>query len=378
MTKQLIINARVITQESVLPNHCVEISDKKITAIFPNNELSALPAGVEIIDAKDGYAAPGLIDLHIHGFAGFGPELGTEEALLQMSAELARQGVTAFCPTLYCGQPDDMRHIIENTVGAFGKEKGARILGYHLEGPFISPTKPGVMKPQDIAPISLPTLEELYRAAKGRITNMTIAPELTGIEQVAKFAKEHHILLQAGHTNATYEEFLHGAELGITHATHLFNAMSAFNHRAPGAAGAILLHPEISTEIIGDGVHVHPDVVGFLRRIKPAENIVLVTDALRPTGQEKGPFIANGEEVIFDKVWKRKADGVIAGSALTMLQGIKNLTQFGFTLPEALRCASTNPARLLGLKNKGTLSVGMDADIVLFDKDFHPLKTILA
>ena len=193
----------------------------------------------------------------------------------------------------------------------------------------ISPLKPGVMKPQDIAPIDLPTLQKLYDASHRHITNMTIASELPGIEAVAAFAKEHHILLQAGHTNATYEEFLHGAKLGITHATHLFNAMSAFNHRDPGAAGAVLLHPEFSAEIIADGVHVHPDVVGFLRRVKPVQNIVLVTDALLPTGQEKGPFIANGEEVIFDGVWKRKADRVIAGSALTMLQGIKPRSRDG-------------------------------------------------
>ena len=378
MTQQLIINARIITQDRVLPNYCVEISDGKITAVFPNDELQALPKDVEVIDARDAYAAPGLIDLHIHGFAGFGPELRSEEALLQMSEQLARQGVTSFCPTLYCGQPDDMLQIIQNTVGAFGKEKGAHLLGYHLEGPFISPQKPGVMKPQDIAPISLPVLEKLYQAANGHIVNMTVAPELPGIADVAAFARQHHILLQAGHTNATYDEFLRGAASGITHTTHLFNAMSAFNHRAPGAAGAVIMHPEISAEIIADGVHVHPAVVSFLRQVKPIENIVLVTDALRPTGQTDGPFIANGEEVIFDKVWKRKSDGVIAGSALTMLQGIKNLIDFGYTLPEAVRCASTNPARLLGLTHKGTLAAGMDADIVLFDKAFHPLRTLLS
>lgn len=378
MKKQLIINARVVLPGEVKTDACIEIQDGKITALFSNEQLQALPAEAEIIDAQGAYAAPGLIDLHIHGFAGFGPELASEQSLLHMSAELAKVGVTAFCPTLYCGQPADMLRIVKSTVGAFGKEKGARILGYHLEGPFISPRKPGVMKPQDIAPISLDVLQDLYQAAQGHITNMTIAPELPGIEEVAAFAKEHHILLQAGHTNATYEEFVQGMHLGITHTTHLFNAMSPFTHRAPGAAGAVLMHPEVSAEIIADGVHVHPQVVAFLRRIKPLENIILITDALLPTGQATGPFVANGEEVIFDKVWKRKTDSVIAGSALTMLQGLKNLTEFGYTLPEAVRCAATNPARLLGLSTKGTLAVGMDADIVLFDKEFHAIRTLLA
>ena len=376
--RTIILNARLIMPDGVLPDYCLEIQDGKIAALFSNQKLQELPKEAQLIDAQGAYVAPGLIDTHIHGFAGFGPEHAAEKDLLEMSARLAKAGVTAFCPTLYCGQPADMRRIIENTVGAFGKETGAHILGYHLEGPFISPHKPGVMKPQDIAPIDMATLEKLYAAARGHITNMTIAPELPGIEKVAAFAKEHHILLQAGHTNATYAQFLKGAQLGIRHATHLFNAMSPFNHRDPGAAGAVMLHPEISAEIIADGIHVHPDVVGFLRRIKPLENIILVTDALLPTGQEKGPFIANGEEVVFDGVWKRKTDGVIAGSALTMLQGVSNLVSFGYTLPEAVQCASTNPARLLGLSAKGKLEIGADADIVLFDNHFRPVRTLIA
>lgn len=378
MTHTLIVNARVITPEQVWPDHCLDVQDGQITAIFPNDRLPALPPETEIIDAGGAYAAPGLMDLHIHGFAGFGPEQGTAEALLHMSEALAGAGVTAFCPTLYCGQPQDMLRILRQTVPALGREKGARILGYHLEGPFISPHKPGVMKPQDIAPVSLPVLQQLYDAAEGHLAAMTVAPELPGLEPVISFCRQHHILLQAGHTNATYEQFLRGAAAGITHTTHLFNAMSPFTHRAPGAAGAVLMHPDISAEIIADGVHVHPDVVGFLRRIKPLENIVLVTDALLPTGQTQGPFLANGEEVAFDGVWRRKTDGVIAGSGLTLLQGIKNLVDFGYTLPEAVRCASTNPARLLGLSNQGTLAPGMQAHITLFDAQFRPLRTLLA
>ena len=378
MTEKLIIHAQAITPNGIEPDACIEIADGKIAAIYSYEDLVAVPRGVEVIEAQGAYAAPGLIDLHIHGFAGYGPEQATEDALLLMSLELAKAGVTAFCPTLYCGKPEDMLRIIQNTVGAFGKEQGAHILGYHLEGPFISPRRPGVMKPQDIAPVNVPVLAKLYEAAQGHITNMTVAPELPGMKEVVDFAKEHHILLQAGHTNATYREFLHGASMGITHTTHLFNAMSAFNHRDPGAAGAVLLHPEISAEIIADGVHVHPDVVAFLRRVKPVENIILITDALLPTGQEKGPFLANGEEVVFDKVWKRASDGVIAGSALTMIKGVENLVSFGYTLPQAVACATANPARLLGLKTKGTLSVGMDGDIVLFDEHFRPVRTLLA
>ena len=379
MKHLLIINARVITAEKILPEHCIEIKDGKIAVVFPCQRLQALQNDIEIYDAKGAYAAPGLIDEHIHGFAGFGPELASEEALLYMSEKLGENGVTAFCPTLYCGQPEDMLRRIRNTVGAFGKEKGARILGYHLEGPFISPKKPGVMKPQDISLIDIPALERLYEAAQGRIINMTVAPELHGIELLVNYCHEHHIRLQAGHTDATYKEFMHGAELGITHATHAFNAMREFSHREPGAAGAVLFQPEISAEIIADGRHVHPEVVAFLARVKPIKNIVLITDALRPTAQTQPPFTANEDEVFLeDGVWKRSSDSVIAGSALTMLEGIKNLVSCGLTLPQAVTCASANPARILGLTSKGSLEPGMDADITLFDANFRPIRTFLA
>lgn len=376
--KLLLTHACVITSDSVLKDHALLLEDGVIRRIAPSGEITA-PAGTQLLDAQGAYAAPGFIDMHIHGFAGFGPEEGTEESLLNMSLALKAYGVTAFCPTLYCGQPDAMERILRQTAGALGKEQGARILGYHLEGPFISPRKPGVMKPQDIAPVNLQILERLYAAARGKIVSMTAAPELPGMEAVIRFCREKHILLQAGHTDASYEQFLRTAREGITHTTHLFNAMSAFNHRAPGAAGAALMHPEISAEIIADGAHVHPDVVTFLKRVKPVENIVLVTDALKPTAQTVPPFMANGEEVLLqDGVWKRKQDGVIAGSALTMLKGVQNLTRFGFTLPEAVRCASANPARLLGLAHKGALAEGVDADVTLFTPDFQPLHTFTA
>lgn len=375
----LLSRVRAVTQNSVEQNASVWVEDGVIRRLFTQAE--ELPAQVQqlpTVDGNNAYALPGLIDLHIHGFGGFGPENGTADALRAMSKELAAQGVTAFCPTLYCTQPQEMERLLRVLSPAVGTEQGAKILGFHLEGPFISPAKPGVMKPQDIAPADLDVFKKLYEAANGKIASMTLAPELADIGPVIRFCLEHHILPQAGHTNATYDEFLAGTRRGVAHTTHLFNAMSPFTQRAPGAAGAVLMHPEISCEIIADGVHVHPHVVTFLKRVKPIENIVLVTDALKPTGQTAGPFIANGEEVIFNSgVWKRKTDGVIAGSALTMAKGIKNLVDFGYSLPEAAACAATNPARLMSLKNTGKLAEGFDADITLLDDNFTPLKAFI-
>lgn len=376
----LLSRVRAVTPDSVEENASVWVEDGVIRRVFTAaEELPPQARRLPEIDGRNAYALAGLIDLHIHGFGGFGPENGTPDALRSMSQKLAGEGVTAFCPTLYCAQPEEMEKLLRTLSPALGTEQGAKILGFHLEGPFISPAKSGVMKPQDIVPADLEVFKRLYDAAGGKIPVMTLAPELDGIVPVIRFCLEHGILPQAGHTNATYDEFLAGARLGVTHTTHLFNAMSPFTHRAPNAAGAVLMHPEISCEIIADGVHVHPDVVAFLKRVKPAENIVLVTDALKPTGQEHGPFTANGEEVVFDGgVWKRKTDGVIAGSALTMARGIKNLVDFGYSLPEAAACASANPARLLGLKNRGKLAEGFTADITLLDENFTPVKTFIS
>ncbi|MBR3632663.1 MAG: N-acetylglucosamine-6-phosphate deacetylase [Elusimicrobiaceae bacterium] len=373
-----ITNVRLITPQQVLADHGLEIEAGKIKAVFPMKE-APLPLQQPVVDAHGAFAAPGLIDTHVHGLAGFGTEQGTPQALLEMSNALAKTGVTAFCPTLYCAQPSTLEKFLEQMTPAFGRETGARLLGFHLEGPFISPEKPGVMKPQDILPVDAKVLERLYKASDGHIISMTVAPELAHIESLIPFCQKHHILLQAGHTNASYENFMHGVSLGITHTTHLFNAMPPLHHRALGAVGAVLLHPEISAEIIADGVHVHPDLVVGLRRFKPVENIVLVTDALRPTLQNNPPFIANAEEVKWqDGAWVRQADGVLAGSGLTMLEGVKNLISWGYTLPQAIACASTHPARILGLEQKGSLSVGKDADIILLDDALQLQRVFLA
>src|SRR5262249_5509333 len=159
--------------------------------------------------------------------------------------------------------------------------------------------------------------------------NMTVAPELRGMRELALYALSQNIVLQAGHTDATYENMVEGMQAGILHSTHFFNAMSRLHHRDPGAVGAILIHPDLSCEIIADGHHVHPELVKLLVRDKPTSKIVLVTDALKPTAQTEGPLFANNEEVeLKDGFFKRKKDDVIAGSALTMLAGVKNLAEW--------------------------------------------------
>ncbi|MDR0292164.1 MAG: N-acetylglucosamine-6-phosphate deacetylase [Elusimicrobium sp.] len=362
----LIKNAKIISSSGISDGNIL-IENGFIKETAP--EIPA-PAKAEIFDAGGAYVAPGFIDLHIHGYGGKGTEDCSAAAVLEMSVLLAKRGVTGFCPALYPGGKEHMLKNLSALAAAFGKEKGAKILGLHLEGPFISPLKPGVMKPQDILPVDVKLAQALYDASAGHLKIMTFAPEVAGADELIKFAQKNNILLQAGHTNASYEEMLAARKKGVKHVTHIFNAMSSFNHRAPGAAGAAMME-DFSVEIVADGVHVHPAVVSFLGRVKTPEKIVLVTDALRPTAQTAGEKLANNERVDFkDGVFRRAADGVIAGSALTMIDGVKNLVSFGFPLQNAAAATAQNPAALIGLKNHG-IKKGAAADIVIFDSAFN-------
>ena len=356
-----------VTPRGLVKNVSITLQDGIITAITPLNTPVQEPLDIAI---------PAFIDLHIHGMGGYGPEQGTPESLLQMSNVLARQGVAAFCPTLYCAPPHRMAQQLRNLLPALGQETGAKILGFHLEGPFISPQKPGVMKPQDIAPANLEDFKKIYEAAQGHIAIVTLAPELPGIDPVIKFCLQHHIVLQAGHTHATYEQMQAAFDKGVRRITHWGNALSGLHQRAPGVLGAALINPEISCEVIADGKHVHPALLGLLKRVKPLSQITAVTDALLPTGQTNGNLLANQEEVVLqDGVWKRKSDGVTAGSALTMHQAFLQLLQAGYTLPEAVACTSTNAARQLNLP-PAELKPGTAGHIVLLSPDLQ-LKSVL-
>jgi N-acetylglucosamine-6-phosphate deacetylase len=293
------------------------------------------------------------------------------DSLIEMSRLLVKEGVTAFNPTLYPAPEDVLTAAAASLASAMGRESGARIMGLHLEGPFISPDKLGVQRPETVSPVDLAYMEKLWNASGGRIVNMTVAPEIKNMRELALFCIKKGIILQAGHTDALYENMVEGMQAGILHATHFFNAMSRLDHRNPNAVGAILTHPEMSCEIIADGAHVHPTLFKLLARNKPIDKIVLITDSLKPTGQKAGPFYANGEEVVFhDGLFHRKTDDVIAGSGLTMIRGIQNLVHFGFSLEDAVKTAGFNPAQVMRYNRKGSIIPGTDADLTVFDSDF--------
>jgi N-acetylglucosamine-6-phosphate deacetylase len=380
MTSICLHNGTVLTGFAAMEHCAVLIENGKVADVFSQKRFERKWFGddVTLIDVQGAYIAPGFIDTHIHGFGGYGTEDPSGDSALEMSRLLAQYGVTAFNPTLYPEEEENLLERVAQIAAVMGKETGAKIMGLHLEGPFLSPDKLGVQRPETLRTVSIPLMEKLWRASAGRIVNMTVAPEIKGMRELSLYCIKQGIILQAGHTDARYENMVEGMQAGILHATHLFNAMSKLDHRNPNAAGAVLIHPEMSCEIIADGCHIHPDLYKLLLRDKPIDKIVLVTDALKPTEQREGPFFANGEEVTFhDGVFHRKNDGVIAGSALTMIQGIKNLCSFGFTLEDAVKTAGFNPAQVMRYTKKGAIIPGRDADLTVFDKNFTVLAVVV-
>ena len=372
-------NATVITGFSVMENCAVYIKNNRIADVFSERRFlqKQFNPKVKIINVDGAYIAPGFIDSHIHGIGGYGTDDYDADSILQMSKILARYGVTSFIPTLYSAPEKEMTKGIKAIVKAMGHEKGAHILGMHLEGPFISPERLGVQSSSSISPVDLNLMKRLWKASKGKIINMTLAPELKHTRELALFCIEQGIIMQAGHTNATYQNMLEGMQVRIMHTTHLFNAMSRMHHRDPGAVGAVLIHPEISCEFIADGIHIDPNLIKLLVKDKPSDKLVVVTDSLKPTKQKADKLYANNEEIYLDKCFYRKSDNVIAGSAMTMIDSIKNLVSWGLSLEQAVQMSSANPAQILKIPNKGIIAPGYDADLVVFNQDFHIIHTIL-
>ena len=269
---------------------------------------------------------------------------------------------------------------IRNITAAIGFEEGARVQGLHLEGPFISQARRGVQLPEYIKDVDINLMKKFIKASRGFISVMTVAPELKHMRELAIFSLKQGIVLSAGHTDATYQNMMEGMQAGILPSPHFFNAMRPLKHRDPGCVGAILLNNSLSCEIIADGFHVHPVILKFLLKEKPIERIILVTDALRPTGQTKGKLIANGEEVYLDadNVFRRVTDDVIAGSSATLDLCLRNLIKWGVPPSDAVKTATVNPSRLLKIDGeRGVLMPGAFADLNILNDKFEILETYI-
>lgn len=365
-----IINGNLILPNGIVKNKTLLFDDKILDII------DTTPDNIEIIDAKGNFIAPGLIDIHIHGSGGADTMDGTAAALDTISKTIAKCGVTSFLPTTMTMSTEliyDTLHSIRKAM--FSTPKGAKILGAHMEGPFINIKYKGAQNEKYIQKPNFKVIEPF----KDIIKLITVAPEMDKNLQFIKEVKlRSDIIISIGHSNATFEEAVDAINNGITHITHTFNAMTPLTHRSPGVVGAAF-STDVSAEIIADKIHVHPKIFQLFLNNKGKDKVVLITDSMRAGCMNEGRYDLGGQLVLVKDGSARLEDETLAGSVLTLNKAIKNFYEnTTLELHAAFSLASYNPACVLNLHHKkGSIKIGKDADLIIIDKNFDVHKTIV-
>jgi N-acetylglucosamine-6-phosphate deacetylase len=378
MNKLALFTKRVVTPERVIPQGVVLIEGKKILEVNNRFTVQFDDREFEVHHCENLSLLPGFIDIHIHGCAGRDVMEGTREAIETISRFLACHGTTAYLATTVTASPFATLQAVEELGRLILEESaGAKVLGLHLEGPFISEKKRGVHRAEFVRNPSIPTLDEFVKWSNNQIKLITMAPEAPGGLEFIRHARSMGILVSMGHSNANFEEAKESIRAGITNATHAFNAMREFNHRDPGILGAVLADDSIWAELIADGVHVDSTVVEILLRCKGPHKILLVSDAISACGQPDGEYQVGPLRVMVTKGVCRNLEGRLAGSTLTQDRALQNMMRWTkVSLAEASFMTSWNPAQSIGIANqKGSIEPGLDADIVLLDDDLNVQMT---
>ena len=374
MALTYIIGGKIVLPEAVVEGKALAFSQEtgKIEGI-----VDTVPAGAVTIDAGGNYVAPGLVDIHIHGYLGEDTCDAKPEGIKKMAYGVAQNGVTSFLPTTMTVAKNEIIDAL-NAVRSVKEESktwdGAEIIGVHAEGPFINPNKKGAQAEENIL---VPDADFILENAD-IITSVTLAPEMDPDHKcIKKLAAESKVLVSMGHTDAKFEEAMSAARDGVNHATHLFNAMSALAHRNPGVVGAALASENVSVEVIADTFHINPGLYSIVAKVK-GDKMVLITDCTRAGGMPDGEYDLGGQPIFLKGIECRLADGTIAGSVLKLNHAVRNVLA-NTTLPvnEVFKMASLNPATSIHCADRiGSLEAGKDADIIIVDNDINVLRTI--
>lgn len=358
-----ITNGRVILKDKIVEK-VVVIDRDRIADI-----TDTVPGLIKEIDARGMYVSPGFIEIHMHGRNGYDAMDASYEAINGISKALIGSGVTGFLATTMTMSEDNIKKAVRTVGESIGKTQGAKLMGLHMEGPFISKEHKGA---QPEGYIQKPSMEEYMKLCDGFqdvVKLTTVAPEIEGAPEFIKQLSDMGTVVSMGHTNATYDEAMKGIEAGIKSSTHTYNGMRGLHHREPGALGAVF-DSDIFAELICDGGHVHFAALRTLLKIKGVGKSILITDSMRAAGMDEGVYDLGGQQVFVKNGQARLADGTIAGSTLTLDRAVYNAVKhFNVTLPEAVRMASYNPAALLGIDDMGEIKKGNVADIILFDEN---------
>jgi N-acetylglucosamine-6-phosphate deacetylase len=382
MSTTVIHASRILTPEEEISDGVIVVEGSRIAAVGHRDEIRVPPGAGDYV-ATGLTVVPGFVDVHIHGAGGHDVMEANTRALDRISSTVARHGTTSLVATTVTAPVEDTCRSLEGIARYIRAHEnpgetlendrlGAEILGIHLEGPFISKSRRGVHPADAIAKPSAETLEKFLKASDGLVKILTIAPELPGAMPLIESAVAAGIVVALGHTDADYEQSRAAIHSGARHTVHFYNAMRPFTHRDPGIIGAVLTDPEVTAEVIADGVHVAGPAIQVLIGCKGFDAVLLASDAMAATGMPDGNYrLGNFEVTVKDGV-ARSAEGKLAGSTLTLDRALRNVVALGVPLREAVRMATVLPARRLGLAGKkGIIAVGADADIVALTPDLR-------
>lgn len=373
--------ARIYTAAGPIERGWLLVRGERIVDFGPG--AAPTESDTEVRNCAGRSLLPGFIDLHIHGAAGHDMMDATPGALRAIAGHCARHGVTAFLPTTWSASDADIERALANLARVMrGGSGGARILGAHIEGPFLNPAHAGAQDRRQLRPVDIAAFARWAELAPIRL--LSLAPELPGAISLIRHCRQQGIATSAAHSAASYDEALAAIDAGMRQVTHTFNAMARLHHRRPGLLGAALIRPQLRCEIIADGVHVHPAMARLLAELKGEDGLILVTDSVRGAGLPEGSeYLQDGRRVrCIDgaaRLLGGEDDGALAGSLLTMDLALRNLREFtGKPLAALWPATSRNPARALNLDSEiGAIARDMRADLVLLREDGRVEETIV-
>lgn len=380
--KILYINARLYPNEiDFYDNGCLLVEDGKILDIFQFNENHPLfdNKNIEIIDCENNIMIPGMIDIHCHGSYGYdfidNPPISCNE----VSKRLIEDGCTGYCASLTVVSHESLCDLLKQYAQVKNDPYTSQFLGVHSEGPYLSKEYKALMDETYLRNPSITEFEEMRTVTEGTLKIMTVAPELEGMEHFINQVSDQCSIM-IGHTAATSEDVSMAVENGALGFTHLYNAMSQHSHREPGTITGAMLHDQTLAEIIVDGFHVHPDVVRATYKLFTAKRLILVTDSMPGKDMPDGNYLFSNLKCTKKGKFVRVTEtGRIAGSCISMIDAIQNMkTYCDCTMNEIVQMACTNPAKIAQAKTKGSLTIGMDADMITLNDNLELQSTIIS
>lgn len=376
MNSLAIMNGRIVSDNRILENRMFLIKDGYIADI---RHGESVPAGAQVIDARGLLISPGLIDVHVHGGNGYDTMDATPQSLAGLATFIAAHGVTSFLPTtIAADQQRSLAAVKDIGYCQQHEQDGARILGVHLEGPYLNVAHPGAHPIEHIHPAVALEYEQLF--ADGNSSLISLAPEIAAHLELVRYAVAHGASVAVGHSAATYPDIMTAVGWGLTQACHTFTGMTGLHHRDPGTVGAVLSCDEIYAQVIADLIHVHPAVLKILLRAKGVERTILITDAMRAAGLPDGQYDLGGQAVTLAEGAVHLTHGEsLAGSVLTMDQAVRNMMKAAdLSFLEVLPMATSVSTQSLGLGHViGRLAPGYIADLIMFDQDIHVQATLV-